>query len=83
MSPEALPFGFSKLSRPPKASSTTCPEGVSPGSRLEDIMAADATHSIISCFAVNNLSATSLPSKNVNRKCKCHLLLMLEEKKLS
>ncbi|XP_014636825.1 PREDICTED: zinc finger protein 397 isoform X3 [Ceratotherium simum simum] len=74
------PFGAGlQLPRPPKASSTICLEG---GSLPGDIMAADATHSIISCFGVNTFSATSLPSKNANRKCKCHLLSMLEERNL-
>nr|KAF6472973.1 zinc finger protein 397 [Molossus molossus] len=59
--------GFLK-SRPPKASSTTCPEGVSPRSLPGDIMAAAVTYSITSGFAVNALPATSLPPKNVNRK---------------
>uniref|UniRef100_A0A2K5D2M9 Zinc finger protein 397 n=1 Tax=Aotus nancymaae TaxID=37293 RepID=A0A2K5D2M9_AOTNA len=58
----------SELSRPPKASSTICSEGVSPGSFPGDIIAAEATHSIISCFAINTLPATILPSTNVNRK---------------
>uniref|UniRef100_A0A2I3MK54 Zinc finger protein 397 n=1 Tax=Papio anubis TaxID=9555 RepID=A0A2I3MK54_PAPAN len=58
----------SELSRPPKASSAICSEGVSPGSFPGDIMAAEATHSTISCFAINTLPATILLSKNVNRK---------------
>uniref|UniRef100_A0A2K6FQV5 Zinc finger protein 397 n=1 Tax=Propithecus coquereli TaxID=379532 RepID=A0A2K6FQV5_PROCO len=58
----------SELPRPPEASSTICSEGISPGSPPEDITAAEAAHSIISCFAVNTLSATILPSDNVNRK---------------
>ncbi|PNJ80840.1 ZNF397 isoform 2 [Pongo abelii] len=58
----------SELSRPPKSSSAICLEGVSPGSFPGDIIAAEATHSTISCFAINTLPATILPSKNVNRK---------------
>uniref|UniRef100_A0A8C5XJ09 Zinc finger protein 397 n=1 Tax=Microcebus murinus TaxID=30608 RepID=A0A8C5XJ09_MICMU len=61
-------LGGVKLPRPPKASSTICSEGISPGSLPEDITAAEAAHSIISCFAVNTLSATILSSNNVNRK---------------
>ncbi|PNJ80841.1 ZNF397 isoform 3 [Pongo abelii] len=66
--PQEPSFGGIKLSRPPKSSSAICLEGVSPGSFPGDIIAAEATHSTISCFAINTLPATILPSKNVNRK---------------
>uniref|UniRef100_A0A8D2DAN7 Zinc finger protein 397 n=1 Tax=Sciurus vulgaris TaxID=55149 RepID=A0A8D2DAN7_SCIVU len=57
-----------ELSRPPKASSTICTEAISPVSLPGDIRPVEVTHSTISCFSVNTLAATILPSKNMNRK---------------